>query len=215
MTNERQMTRTRIKMCGLTRKQDVEAAVFAGADALGFVLWSGSKRAVTPEQLAALVTEVPPFVTRVGLFVDASPALIRQCLPHLDAVQFHGQETPAQCAQVEKPWFKAVRMAPEVDIAAEVQQYRQGKALLLDAYRPGVPGGTGEVFDWQRIPEHVELPVILAGGLNGENVASAIARVHPFAVDVSGGIESAPGVKCAARMKAFVAAVRQADKAFA
>lgn len=205
--------RTRIKMCGLTRKQDVEAAIFAGTDALGFVLWSGSKRAITPQQLADLTAGLPPFVSRVGLFVDADMALIEQCAPYLDAVQFHGNEAPKACVRVNIPWFKAIRMQEGVDVIERAHMYEKGAALLLDAYHPGVPGGTGATFDWQRVPVDSHLPVILAGGLHANNVGEAISRVRPYAVDVSGGIESSPGIKCATRMQAFVRAVRQADDA--
>lgn len=211
MPDKKTAPRTRIKMCGLTRKQDVEAAIFAGADALGFVLWSGSKRAITPQQLVALTSGLPPFVSRVGLFVDADTALIEQCLPYLDVLQFHGSERPDECACVGKPWFKAIRMQEGIDVAEQAHAYGTGAALLLDAYRPGVPGGTGATFDWQRVPTDLDLPVILAGGLQANNVGDAVKYVRPYAVDVSGGIESSAGIKCAQRMQAFAHAVRQAD----
>lgn len=204
--------RTRIKFCGLTREEDVDAAVDAGADALGFVLWPGSKRAIDEQRLAALSTRVPAFVTRVGLFVDPSPSLVERCAPHLDLLQFHGDETPAACEAAGRPWIKALRMREGLDLPAAAAAYDGARALLLDAYRPGVPGGTGETFDWSRIPASLAKPVILAGGLTPDNVDAAIAAVGPFAVDVSGGIESAPGVKDATRMAAFLHAVRRADE---
>ncbi|MCG6656299.1 phosphoribosylanthranilate isomerase [Halomonas campisalis] len=204
-------SRTRIKICGLTREADVDAAVAAGADALGFVLWPGSKRAVDEARLAELSARVPAFVTRVGLFVDQEPALIERCARHLDLLQFHGDEAPAFCAGFSRPWIKALRMREGLDLHAAAEAYRGAGALLLDAYRPGVPGGTGETFDWSRIPENLAKAVILAGGLRSENVADAIATVHPFAVDVSGGVEAAPGRKDAERLEAFIAAVRGAD----
>jgi len=204
--------RTRIKFCGLTREEDVDAAVAAGADALGFVLWSGSKRAIDERRLAELSARVPAFVTRVGLFVDPSPSLVDRCAPSLDLLQFHGDETPDACEAAERPWIKALRMREGLDLQGAAEAYGGARALLLDAYRPGVPGGTGETFDWSRIPASLTKPVILAGGLTPDNVGAAIAAVGPFAVDVSGGIEAAPGVKDATRMAAFLNAVRRADE---
>lgn len=203
--------RTRIKFCGFTREADVDAAVAAGADALGFVLWPGSKRALDASRLAALSARVPAFVTRVGLFVDPTPSLVERCAPHLDLLQFHGDESPAACEASGHPWIKALRMREGLDLPAAAAAYDGARALLLDAYRPGVPGGTGETFDWSRIPASLAKPVILAGGLTPDNVDAAIAAVAPFAVDVSGGIECAPGVKDAARMAAFLHAVQRAD----
>ncbi|MDZ7853134.1 MAG: phosphoribosylanthranilate isomerase [Halomonas sp.] len=203
--------RTRVKFCGLTCPEDVDAAVAQGADALGFVLWPGSKRAIDEPRLAELANRVPAFVTRVGLFVDAEPAWIARCAPHLDLLQFHGNEAPETCVAAGRPWIKALRMRDELDLHAAAEAYGGAQALLLDAYRPGVPGGTGETFDWSRIPANLTKPVILAGGLTPDNVAEAISAVAPFAVDVSGGIEARPGIKNAARMTAFLRAVRQAD----
>ncbi|APE31982.1 N-(5'-phosphoribosyl)anthranilate isomerase [Halomonas aestuarii] len=211
--NEPVHARTRVKFCGLTREEDVDAAVAGGADALGFVLWPGSKRAIDAERLAELSARVPAFVTRVGLFVDPTPALVTRCAEHLDLLQFHGEESPETCTAAVRPWIKALRMRDGLDLPAAAESYRGARALLLDAYRPGVPGGTGETFDWSRIPASLAKPVILAGGLTPDNVAEAIAAVAPFAVDVSGGIEAAPGIKDAARMAAFLRAVRQADDA--
>ncbi|MDX1464373.1 MAG: phosphoribosylanthranilate isomerase [Halomonas sp.] len=204
--------RTRIKFCGLTREADVDAAVAAGADALGFVLWPGSRRAIDERRLAELSARVPAFVTRVGLFVDPAPSLVERCAPHLDLLQFHGDESPEVCEASGRPWIKALRMREGLDLPAAAEAYHGARALLLDAYRPGVPGGTGETFDWSRIPASLAKPVILAGGLTPDNVDAAIAAVGPFAVDVSGGIETAPGVKDAARMAAFLGAVRRADE---
>ncbi|HSP57253.1 MAG TPA: phosphoribosylanthranilate isomerase [Halomonas sp.] len=207
------LARTRIKFCGLTREQDVDAAVAAGADALGFVLWPGSKRGIDASRLARLSARVPAFVTRVGLFVDQSPALIARCTESLDLLQFHGDEPPALCSSFTHPWIKALRMRDGLDLHAAVEAYDGARAVLLDAYRPGVPGGTGETFDWSRIPASLAKPVILAGGLTAANVADAIARVRPFAVDVSGGVEADTGIKDPERMLAFVDAVRRADHA--
>lgn len=204
--------RTRIKFCGLSHEQDVADAVAAGADALGFVLWPGSKRCVDEARLATLAARVPAFVTRVGLFVDQEPELIARSAEHLDLLQFHGDETPAFCAGFGRPWIKALRMRDDLDLHAAAEAYAGAQALLLDAYRPGVPGGTGETFDWSRIPANLAKPVILAGGLGPDNVAQAIERVRPFAVDVSGGVEAAPGRKDRGLLAAFAAAVAQADR---
>lgn len=195
--------RTRIKICGLTREQDIAAAVAAGADALGFVLWAGSKRAVDIERLAELSRHVPAFVTRVGLFVDANESEVAATAPYLDLLQFHGNETPEMCRAFGRPYIKALRMRDGIDLAAEVLRYHDARGILLDAYRPGMPGGTGETFDWSRIPAGLPLPVILAGGLEAHNVATAVEQVTPYAVDVSGGVESAPGEKDVERMQAF------------
>lgn len=203
--------RTRVKLCGLTRVEDVDVAVAAGADALGFVLWPGSRRAVDEERLAELAARVPAFVTRVGLFVDQDSALIERCAPYLDLLQFHGDESPAFCAGFGRPWIKALRMRDDLDLHTAAQAYRGAQALLLDAYRPGVPGGTGETFDWSRIPAELAKPVILAGGLDADNVAWAISAVSPFAVDVSGGVEASPGIKDADHIMAFFAAVGRGD----
>ncbi|WP_394424516.1 phosphoribosylanthranilate isomerase [Vreelandella stevensii] len=204
--------RTRIKFCGFTRHEDVAEAVALGVDALGFVMWPRSARGIDPDALAALAAPVPAFVTRVGLFVNPDVALVEACLPHLDLIQFHGDEPADFCAQFDRPWIKALRMRDDLDLHQAAQQYAAAQALLLDAYRPGVPGGTGETFDWSRIPAALQKPVILAGGLTVENIAAAVAQVAPYAVDVSGGIEAAPGQKDARRMADFVAQVGRADQ---
>ncbi|MBA2780218.1 phosphoribosylanthranilate isomerase [Billgrantia kenyensis] len=212
MTSRVHSIRTRIKFCGLTREQDVADAVAAGGDALGFVLWPGSRRHVDLDRLAALAAGVPAFVTRVGLFVDQPPELILQASRYLNLLQFHGDETPAFCAGFDRPWIKALRMRDDLDLHAAAQAYAGAQALLLDAYRPGVPGGTGETFDWSRIPASLAKPVILAGGLTPDNVADAVECVRPFAVDVSGGVESEPGCKDPSLLSAFAAAVAEADR---
>lgn len=203
--------RTRVKLCGMTREEDIDAAVRAGADALGFVLWPGSRRAIDESRLAALCARVPAFVTRVGLFVDQDPDLIRRASTHLDLLQFHGEESAPFCASFERPYIKALRMRDGLDLHAAASAYSEARALLLDAYKPGVPGGTGESFDWGRIPATLAKPVILAGGLNAANVAQAIRQVRPFAVDVSGGIETEPGIKDIDEINAFVRQVLLAD----
>ncbi|WP_404377529.1 phosphoribosylanthranilate isomerase [Vreelandella aquamarina] len=204
--------RTRIKFCGLTRPEDITQAVALGVDALGFVMWPKSSRSITPGALQVLAAQVPAFVTRVGLFVNQPAELIEQCLPHLDLIQFHGDESPAFCQQFDRPWIKALRMRDDLDLHKAAQQYAAAQALLLDAYRPGLPGGTGETFDWSRIPATLEKPVILAGGLTASNIAAAVDQVAPYAVDVSGGIEASPGIKEAGLMAAFVRHVAQADR---
>ena len=201
------MQRTRVKICGLTREEDIDAAVAAGADALGFVLWPGSSRAIDEARLARLAARVPAFVTRVGLFVAQADDEIRRCARHLDLVQLHGNESPDDCARLDIPWIKALRMRDGIDLHAEATRYDAARGLLLDAYRPGVPGGTGETFDWSRIPANLAKPVILAGGLTADNVAEAIHRVRPYAVDVSGGVEAAKGLKDPARIRAFLSQV--------
>lgn len=206
------MRRTRVKFCGLTDADDLALAIAEGADAIGFVLWPGSKRAIDLATLQQLASRVPAFVTRVGLFVDPSAEEVEACLPWLDLLQFHGDEPPAFCARFDRAWIKALRMRDDIDLYAAQRDYAASSALLLDAWRPGVPGGTGETFDWSRIPADLEKPVILAGGLCAENVGQAIAAVAPFAVDVSGGIEASAGRKDSARMRAFMTAVTTADR---
>ncbi|MED5296096.1 MAG: phosphoribosylanthranilate isomerase [Pseudomonadota bacterium] len=206
------MQRTRVKFCGLTREQDVDAAVALGADAIGFVLWAGSKRAVDVDQLARLSARVPAFITRVGLFVDAAPEEVSRALPWLDLLQFHGDESAAECERYDRAYIKALRMRDGLDVHAAARCYDSARGLLLDAYRPGVPGGTGDTFDWSRIPPGLGKAVILAGGLSDDNVSQAIRQVRPHAVDVSGGIESAAAIKDAGRMRAFVNAVALGDR---
>ncbi|MCM2130586.1 phosphoribosylanthranilate isomerase [Larsenimonas rhizosphaerae] len=205
--------RCRIKICGLTRPEDVDHAVMSGADALGFVLWPGSRRAIEPDTLQALSARVPPFVTRVGLFVDQSAELIAACLPFLDMLQFHGDEPPEACRLYGRPWLKALRMKDDLDVEAAMDRYHQAQGILLDAYRPGVPGGTGEAFDWARVPVAGRGRIVLAGGLTADNVGLAIQTARPFAVDVSGGVEQSPGQKSAERLEGFIDAVRQAEMA--
>lgn len=200
---------TRIKFCGFTRSEDVQSAVMLGADALGFVFYPPSKRAVTPDQAVTLMALVPAFVTRVGLFVDASPEVITEIAKRtrLNLIQFHGSETPADCEAIGLPYIRAIRMRPEVDVLAEMEAYASASGFLLDAYQPGVPGGTGAQFDWGRIPQ-TSVPVILAGGLTPDNARDAIDAVAPWALDVSGGIESEPGIKDPVKMARFIQACR-------
>ena len=204
--------RTRIKICGLTREADVDAAVEAGADAVGFVLYAKSPRHVTIDWAAALAQRLPAFVTPVALFVNASPDAIDQALaavPHL-LLQFHGDEEPAQCEQPGRPYLRAIRMAPGVDLLDSASRFAGAAGLLLDAFVEGYGGG-GKVFDGSHIPPGVPLPVVLSGGLNPANVIDGVTRVRPWAVDVSSGVEAAKGIKDAALIRRFCEAVREAD----
>ncbi|HEY3698108.1 MAG TPA: phosphoribosylanthranilate isomerase [Spongiibacteraceae bacterium] len=207
------LRRTRVKICGITRIEDALAAVAAGADAIGFVFYAHSARAIMPSMARAICAALPPFVATVGLFVDATSAQVRTTLGAvpLDLLQFHGAETPAYCAQFERPYLKALRMRDDIDVADLAQQFASARALLLDTFRIDIAGGTGEVFDWQRVPTQFRNEVVLAGGLTAANVADAVLQLRPYAVDVSGGVESAPGIKDAKKIEAFIAAVRRAD----
>ena len=208
--------RTRVKICGITRVEDALAAVAAGADAIGLVFYEHSARNVSVAQAAAISRELPAFVNVVGLFVDATPDFIRSVLTavHLDTLQFHGDETPEQCAAYGLPFIKAIRVKPETNLLQCANDFSAAKALLLDTYAEGQAGGTGHAFDWNLIPtcmttdRSVKTPVlILAGGLNDDNVALAIEQVRPYAVDVSGGVESAKGIKDQAKIARFMQAV--------
>ncbi|MDX9768434.1 MAG: phosphoribosylanthranilate isomerase [Ectothiorhodospiraceae bacterium] len=206
--------RTRVKICGITRVEDGLAAVAAGADAIGLVFYPASPRAVGIEQAAAICAALPPFVAAVGLFVDAAADQIVRVLAQvpLSTLQFHGSEQSVDCARFNRPYIKALRMREHTDVEAEQQRFGSAQALLLDTYRAGTPGGTGETFDWGRIPPASAGRIVLAGGLNPDNVGLAVQAVRPYAVDVSGGVESAPGIKDHARVGAFIAAVRRADQ---
>jgi phosphoribosylanthranilate isomerase len=207
------LRRTRIKICGITRVEDAQAAVAAGADAIGFVFHASSMRAVNAETAEKICATLPAFVTTVGLFVDAEPNVVRTILDTvpLDLLQFHGAEKPEYCGQFAHPYIKALRMREDIDVVAATQQFTRARAILLDTYRTGMAGGTGETFDWQRVPNSLRKKIVLAGGLTPDNVDDAIAQIHPYAVDVSGGVESAPGRKDAKKIEAFIAAVRRAD----
>jgi len=204
--------RTRIKICGITRPEDGLAVAAAGGDAIGLVFYGPSPRNVTIEQAQAVVAALPPFVTVVGLFVNATDDEIREVLDAvpLGLLQFHGDEPAGLCAGYGLPYIKALRMAPGLDVAATAGLYRDAQGILLDAYQPGVAGGTGEVFDWQAVPEGLKKPIILAGGLTAGNVGEGITQVRPYAVDVSGGVEAAKGIKDINKISAFVDAVRSA-----
>ncbi len=201
--------RVRVKICGITRVEDALAAARLGADAVGLVFYDPSPRAVSIAQACAIVAALPPFVTAVGLFVDPAPATVRAVLDELPLglLQFHGQETPSTCAVYGLPYIKALRMREGVDVAAAAARYDAAVGLLLDTYQPGLAGGTGATFDWQRVPAGLDKPIILAGGLTPQNVAAAVKQVRPYAVDVSGGVEADKGIKDAAKLAAFIRGV--------
>lgn len=203
----------RVKICGITREKDLHAACDAGADALGFVFYEKSPRNVSTMAAAALVRELPPFVQSVGLFVNADPAFIEAVLETvpLDLLQFHGDESPADCARYGRPYIKAVRVNRDTDLLKCAADFEDARGLLLDAYVPGVPGGTGERFDWSLIPEKMPKAVILSGGLTPDNVAEAVEQVRPWAVDVSSGVEMAKGIKDAHKIAQFIANAKEAS----
>ena len=206
------MSMTRIKICGLTRAQDVDAAVEAGVDAVGLVFYPESARFVSLAQATELARRVPPFVTIVGLFVNASPETVRATLAALPIhlLQFHGDEDDAFCRQFGRPFLKAVRVRPEIDMSRQLAAFPSAQAILLDAFVEGYGGG-GKTFDWTLVPDVLPKPIVLSGGLDAENVGDAIRRVRPLAVDVSSGVESGKGIKDVAKIRAFVKAVRHAD----
>ena len=210
------MSRTRIKICGLTREADVDEAIEAGADALGFVLYPKSPRAVSVARAIELIARLPPFVTPVLLVVNASPHELRQAAEALPQalLQFHGDETPEQCAAAGRPFLRAARMAEGFDLLDFAARFSNAMALLLDAHVEGFGGG-GKVFDWSQIPPSVPLPVVLSGGLNPANVTDGVLHVRPFAVDVSSGVELSKGVKSGPLMRRFCKAVREADERLA
>ncbi|HOI52207.1 MAG TPA: phosphoribosylanthranilate isomerase [Azonexus sp.] len=206
--------KTRIKICGLTREADVDAAVAAGADAIGFVFYPPSPRYVTPERAAELACRVPPFVDVVGLFVNATAddvATTSATVP-LNLLQFHGDESPEFCRSFARPWLRAARVRPGLDLVEFARSYSNARGLLLDAFVEGYGGG-GHVFDWMLIPPDLPGYLVLSGGLHAGNVGDAIRRVRPVAVDVSSGVEAGKGIKDHDKIAAFVAAVRAADAA--
>ncbi len=208
------MTQVKIKFCGITRLEDAEHAVAFGADALGFVFFDGSPRCIDPPAAAEIIRQLPPFVCTVGLFVNTDADEVKEIseATGIDLVQYHGDETPAICASGPQAWMKAIRVKDGLDLAAEAARYHGASAIFLDTYDDSAYGGTGKQIDWQGIPTGLPRPVILAGGLNADNVAQAIRVVQPYAVDVSGGIEVSKGVKDPVEMQRFVAAVRHLER---
>ncbi len=205
------MQRTRVKICGITRVEDAVSAVNAGADAIGLVFYAQSPRFVTIEQAQEIVAATPPFVSVVGLFVNATKTEIEAVLSkvRLDILQFHGDESAHDCEQIKMPYYKAIRVKPDTNLLQYEVEFSSAKALLLDAHSDVAFGGTGLTFDWSLIPKNLSKPVVLAGGLTADNVASAIQQVQPYAVDVSGGVEMTKGIKDAAKIAAFMRAVKE------
>lgn len=208
------MTKTRIKICGLTREEDVDAAVAAGADAIGFVFYPPSPRYVTPARAAELVRRIPPFVDVVGLFVNEAPESVEEVCRQvpINLLQFHGDEDPAYCRRFGRPYLRAARVRPGLDLVEFAGSFPESRGLLLDAFVEGYGGG-GHVFDWTLIPPGLPGFLVLSGGLTAANVGDAVRRVRPAAVDVSSGVEMGKGIKDHAKIAAFVAAVRAADQA--
>ncbi|WP_180058162.1 phosphoribosylanthranilate isomerase [Acinetobacter sp. YH12227] len=208
--------RTRAKICGITRIQDIQSVVNAGADAIGFVFFPPSPRSVTAEQAQSLIQNVPAYVQTVGLFVNASLDEIADILKQapVDILQFHGDETPEQCRDISKQvgrrWYKAIQVKPGMDVIATIQQYQQAgaSAVLLDAWHPELKGGTGHSFDWAQFPK-LDIPLILAGGLKPDNIEDAIKTTNAYAVDVSGGVESAKGIKDKKLIEQFMQGVQR------
>ena len=206
------MSYTRIKICGITNEADARAAVDCGADAIGLVFYAPSSRSVTAAQAAAIARAVPPFVTVVALFVDEPVAQVLRILEQVpvDLLQFHGDESPEYCASFGRPYIKALRVREELDLVAQARRFPDARGLLLDSWQDGLPGGTGKTFDWSLAELALPLPVVLAGGLNKNNVGDALAQLNPAGVDVSGGVEREPGKKDHQQVADFIAAVRAA-----
>jgi phosphoribosylanthranilate isomerase len=207
-------SRTRIKICGLTRAEDAVAAVNAGADAVGLVFYAPSPRAVDIDTARAVVAAVPAFVSVTALFVNPEPAEVQKVLDsvRIDLLQFHGDEEDDFCSQFKHPYIKAIRVRQASDVVASCMRFPGALAILLDSYKPGVPGGTGETFDWSLVPDELPKPIILAGGLTTENLALGISTVKPFAVDVSGGVEASKGIKDHGKITEFVNEVYRVDQ---
>jgi len=205
------LTPPKVKICGITSLEDALAAVDAGADAIGLVFYPPSSRYVKPAVAAQIVTGLGPFVTTVGLFVNEDASVVKETLKitGLQLIQFHGDESAQYCQQFDRPYIKALRMSPDLDPAAAMAEYPQASGYLFDAWQPDQFGGTGMTFDWQRITDLASDSLILAGGLNPDNVASAVQAVGPYAVDVSGGVELAPGKKDHRALKAFITAAKR------
>lgn len=203
-----------IKVCGITRHEDALAAASMGVDAIGFVLWSGSKRGVTVADAVRLCEGLPPFLTLTALLVNPSATLVEDVLSHLpvNLLQFHGDEKPEFCERWHFPYIRALKAVPGANLVEQAEGYPGARGFLLDSVHQGQFGGTGQAFDWTLVPEDLGRPLILAGGLNAANVGQGIQRLRPAAVDVSSGVESAPGVKDHEKIQRFVEAVRTAQK---
>mgnify|MGYP002700730563 CR=1 FL=1 len=201
----------RTKICGITRLEDALAAAASGADAIGLVFYKKSPRYISPEAAASIIAQLPPFVTSVGLFVNESAEEIKQILNvvPLDLLQFHGSEVEAECICYNRPYIKAVAMKPGLDVSSVVNQYPCAQGILLDTYDVVLPGGTGKAFDWSKVPQKLNKPIILAGGLTPENIRQAVDVVNPWAVDVSGGVEESKGKKDHRLIQAFIEGVHR------
>jgi len=206
--------RSRVKICGMTRLEDALVAAEAGVDALGFVFYEPSPRFIENKNAANITQKLPPFINKVGLFVNAECSFVKNVLAsvNLDLLQFHGDEKEAYCRSFGKPYIKAIRMQATTDLKAVAKEYLSAAGLLLDAYDDSLFGGTGHAFDWDMLPANCDLPVILAGGLNVDNVSKAIDIVHPYALDISSGVEKNKGVKDHLLIKKFMQEVRRADQ---
>lgn len=202
--------RPRIKICGITRGEDAQLCEQLGVEALGFVFCRASKRFIEPTQAKTITDQLAPFITCVGLFLDADTADIEHALTELPGMipQFHGRESAGECERFGVPYLKAIGLGAGMPSAIALAEYKQAQAFLFDSNEPGQLGGTGHVFDWQKLDQSVEKPIILAGGLNPGNVAAAIEQVKPYAVDVSTGVELSKGVKDHQALRTFVDAVR-------
>lgn len=200
--------RTRVKICGITRLDDALNAVQAGADSLGFVFYSPSPRNLELEQARALIKSVPAFISTTALFVNPQPGLVLEVVKQtkVDLLQFHGEESAEFCRGFQRPYIKSIAMHEDTDLEHCAAEYKDARALLLDTYKPGIPGGTGETFNWDWVPSQCSMPLILAGGLTADNVSKAIAQTQAYAVDVSGGVEQAKGIKSAQKMSDFIKA---------
>jgi len=200
------MNRIRIKICGITNLEDAKLAIDTGADAIGLVFYEKSPRYVAINSAKYIIKNASPFINFIGLFVDANESYVRKVLDRvaIDTLQFHGQESEQACAMYNRPYIKAIRMAEDINLYEQCEKYSSASGLLLDTYVKDVPGGTGLSFDWDRIPNDLNKPIILAGGLDETNVKSAISQVRPYAVDVSGGVEIEKGIKDPVKIKNFI-----------
>ena len=197
---------TKVKICGFTDPDNARDASIAGVDAVGLVFYHKSPRNVDVQKAQEIIDALPPFVNRVGLFVNANPSFIDEilCEVPLDTLQFHGDESLLDCTQYQMPFIKSLRVRPDTNVVQVAEQFSSASAILLDSFNPSSFGGTGEAFDWSLACVDISLPIILAGGLNSDNVSSAIRQVRPYAVDASSGVESAPGVKDIDKIEAFI-----------
>ena len=206
--------RTRVKICGFTQVNEAVTAAELGVDAIGLVFYPASPRHVSIDQAIKIVSALPAFVSVVGLFVDESESIIRDIINQvpIDCLQFHGNEQAEDCRRYNKPYMKAVRMKEGINMTQISEQYHDASALLLDAYHPAIKGGSGQQFDWDLIPKQCSLPIVLAGGLDQDNVKQAIQSVKPYALDVSSGVELEKGIKDVAKMAAFIQEINKGDK---